>query len=79
MTDMARLLATGEAHKRRAATSMNARSTRAHTVVILNRELDGVENKFFFADLGGSETLSKSNAAAGVKMWRMTSCCCCPR
>merc|ERR1719240_1048339 len=68
MTDMARLLATGEAHKRRAATSMNARSTRAHTVVILNRELDGVQNKFFFADLGGSETLSKSNAAAEVKM-----------
>jgi len=66
-------LATGETRKRKAATAMNERSTRAHTVLVLrliqrSTELQApVESTLFLADLGGSEKVSKSRANEGVK------------
>jgi kinesin family protein 5 len=63
------LLRVGDAGKRRAATAMNERSTRAHTIFVLNltRDVNGTNSRFFFADLGGSEQLTKSQADAGTK------------
>jgi kinesin family protein 5 len=55
------LLLRGEEQKRRAATAMNERSTRAHAVVVLSlRQTDsdtGVTHvsHLFLVDLGGSE------------------------
>mmetsp|Transcript_12290 Transcript_12290/g.22091 ORF Transcript_12290/g.22091 Transcript_12290/m.22091 type:complete len:650 (-) Transcript_12290:94-2043(-) len=74
------LLLRGEEQKRRAATAMNERSTRAHAVVVLSlRQTDsdtGVTHvsHLFLVDLGGSEQLSKSGAAemakdAGTTSW----------
>ncbi|EEH54826.1 uncharacterized protein MICPUCDRAFT_4313, partial [Micromonas pusilla CCMP1545] len=64
MSDVERLLEVGDAQKRRAATSMNERSSRAHSVFTLSlkqtdertgREL---KSRLCLADLGGSEKLS---------------------
>jgi len=68
------LLQHGEVAKRRAATAMNERSTRAHTVFVLSLsvqrrrrqscegdlQLPARRSRFYFADLGGSEQLAKS-------------------
>eukprot|EP01052_Picozoa_sp_SAG31_P002698 SAG31_NODE_97_length_25714_cov_19.477142_2_plen_984_part_00 len=65
------LLLQGEGAKRRAATAMNARSSRAHALLILTltQSANGVEanSHLVLADLGGSEQLSKSGAT-GVRM-----------
>jgi len=61
------LIAQGDSCKRKAATAMNERSSRAHALFILSltQTCDGVEriSRLFLADLGGSEKLSKSGAA----------------
>ena len=73
LADMRRLLEKGDALKRRAATAMNERSSRAHAIVIFNlRQTKGegapaVQSKLMVADLGGSENLSQSKAADSVK------------
>jgi kinesin family protein 5 len=56
----------GEKQKRIAATALNARSSRAHTLVILTLQQDchmtGVtaKSRLFLVDLGGSEQIKKS-------------------
>lgn len=60
------LLKQGEAAKRHAATEMNSRSSRAHTLLILSLtqtagSIEAVSN-LCLADLGGSEQLTKSGA-----------------
>ena len=80
MSDVCRLLAEGDAQKRRAATAMNDRSSRAHAVftmsLVQRDESTGRElrSRLCLADLGGSEKLSKSKAndfaaAAGTVSW----------
>jgi kinesin family protein 5 len=58
------LLKTAESNKRRAATAMNTRSTRAHTLTYLSlRQTRGdvrLKSLLCLADLGGSEQLKKS-------------------
>ena len=65
------LIRKGDACKRRAATAMNERSSRAHALVILSlvqRRGDvEVRNRLFLADLGGSEKLSRSDVAKDFK------------
>ena len=65
------LIRKGDACKRRAATAMNERSSRAHALVILSlvQRRGGVEvrNRLFLADLGGSEKLSRSDVAKDFK------------
>lgn len=63
------LLDAGSQVKRQAATAMNERSTRAHTILLLSLKVRGKSpddrartSRFYFADLGGSEQLSKSHA-----------------
>jgi kinesin family member 5 len=71
MADIVRILRQGEQQKRRAATAMNDRSTRAHGIFILNliqRDLSSgvtVTSKLFLADLGGSEQVKKSGVEPG--------------
>lgn len=71
---LAELLARGEQRKRRAATAMNQRSTRAHTILVLRlrqHHQDAadrtIESTLFLADLGGSERVSKSHANEGIR------------
>ena len=72
MGDVRRALEDGDAQKRRAATAMNARSSRAHAVftvsLVQTDEETGKEmrSRLFLADLGGSERLKKSLANEGV-------------
>ena len=60
------LLNRGEAQKRKAATAMNERSSRAHSILILTlRQKNsvtgiGMTSRLFLVDLGGSEQLKKS-------------------
>jgi len=67
------LIAKGDSCKRKAATAMNERSSRAHALFILSltqTEVDtGIERttRLFLADLGGSEKLTKSQAADDFK------------
>ena len=68
---MQSLLLQGESAKRRAATAMNERSSRAHALLILTLtqnagNMESVSH-LCLADLGGSEQLSKSGAT-GVRM-----------
>jgi len=65
--EVAELLRVGDEAKRRAATAMNARSTRAHTVFVLTLTKGANRSRFYFADLGGSEQISKSKADADTK------------
>lgn len=69
MEEILSLLAKGEETKRRAATAMNDRSTRAHSLFILTLRQEypsagqsgmKLTSKFFLADLGGSEQVKKS-------------------
>jgi kinesin family protein 5 len=68
LSEIMQLLAIGEEQKRRAATLMNERSSRAHSVLILSLKQRDVrsgvvkESKAFLADLGGSEKVKKSQA-----------------
>jgi len=67
------LISKGDGCKRKAATAMNERSSRAHALFILSltqTEVDtGIERttRLFLADLGGSEKLTKSQAADDFK------------
>jgi len=71
MADVSNALELGESQKRRAATAMNDRSTRAHSIFILTLrqecEKTGASrtSKLFLADLGGSEQVKKSKVEAG--------------
>ena len=62
----------GEKQKRKAATAMNERSSRAHSIVILNlhQECHSTRvtstSKLFLADLGGSEQLKKSQPMKNI-------------
>mmetsp|Transcript_25430 Transcript_25430/g.65726 ORF Transcript_25430/g.65726 Transcript_25430/m.65726 type:complete len:678 (-) Transcript_25430:87-2120(-) len=65
--DASALLLTADRAKRRAATAMNERSSRAHTVLLLTltqRSAEGLElrSTLCLADLGGSEQLKRSQA-----------------
>ena len=69
--DVMRLLSQGESAKRKAATAMNSRSSRAHSVFIVTLRqkcLDSRKNitsKLFLADLGGCEQTKKSKLDGG--------------
>jgi kinesin family protein 5 len=69
LSEIMHLLRIGEDQKRRAATMMNERSSRAHSILILSlTQLNletGVErtSKMFLADLGGSEQVKKSQVS----------------
>jgi hypothetical protein len=71
MDDIVKLLKIGEDQKRRAATAMNDRSTRAHGLFILHlkqRDIHSdvtISSKLFLADLGGSEQVKKSQVEPG--------------
>ena len=71
LDDLHRLLAIGEARKRRAATKMNARSSRAHALFIMTLVCrDAVSDKevhsqLYLADLGGSEQVKRSEVHHG--------------
>jgi kinesin family protein 5 len=71
--DFDALLASGEDRKRKAATAMNERSTRAHTLLIfrLTQKVKHMatpcESVLVLADLGGSEKLTKSKANEEMK------------
>jgi len=71
VTDVVKSLLLGEKQKRRAATAMNDRSSRAHSIFIitLNQKCDstGVSrtSKLFLVDLGGCEQTKKSGVVSG--------------
>lgn len=66
LADAEELLRAGEAHKRLAATEMNERSSRAHTLVLLTLRQEVVAtgrvltSQLCLVDLGGSEQTKKS-------------------
>lgn len=70
------LLDRGEKQKRKAATALNARSSRAHTLFIVTLQQECIESgrtatsRLFLVDLGGSEQIKRSqpyNKAQGNK------------
>mmetsp|Transcript_4843 Transcript_4843/g.9815 ORF Transcript_4843/g.9815 Transcript_4843/m.9815 type:complete len:731 (+) Transcript_4843:4365-6557(+) len=69
--DVMKLLWRGEAQRRKAATAMNSRSSRAHSVFIvsLNQKClnsnKSIKSRLFLADLGGCEQTKKSQLEAG--------------
>mmetsp|Transcript_34120 Transcript_34120/g.102048 ORF Transcript_34120/g.102048 Transcript_34120/m.102048 type:complete len:813 (-) Transcript_34120:2163-4601(-) len=69
--DVMTLLQHGESQKRKAATAMNERSSRAHSLFILTLRqqclsTDEIKtSKLFLADLGGCEQTKKSDISAG--------------
>jgi kinesin family protein 5 len=71
VSDVVSALALGEAQKKRAATAMNDRSTRAHSIFIITLRQECMStgasrtSKLFLADLGGSEQVKKSKVEAG--------------
>lgn len=66
MSNTLELLNVGEKQKRKAATAMNERSSRAHSIFIITMKQSCKEtgvsltSRLFLADLGGSEQLKKS-------------------
>lgn len=70
--DIVRELKIGEKKKRRAATSLNAHSSRAHSIFIVRLNQTCIStginrvSKLFLVDLGGSEQTKKSNIVAGT-------------
>lgn len=70
---LAALLGEGDRRKRQAATRMNDRSSRAHTLLLFRLRqqrphmAEAKESVMILADLGGSEKLTKSGANEGVK------------
>jgi hypothetical protein len=72
LSDIQHVLEIGEQQKRCAATAMNDRSTRAHSLFILTLSQRHPSNgmslrtRLFLADLGGSEQVKKSQVEAGV-------------
>eukprot|EP00587_Corethron_hystrix_P002073 CAMPEP_0113327030 /NCGR_PEP_ID=MMETSP0010_2-20120614/18985_1 /TAXON_ID=216773 ORGANISM="Corethron hystrix, Strain 308" /NCGR_SAMPLE_ID=MMETSP0010_2 /ASSEMBLY_ACC=CAM_ASM_000155 /LENGTH=622 /DNA_ID=CAMNT_0000187697 /DNA_START=821 /DNA_END=2689 /DNA_ORIENTATION=- /assembly_acc=CAM_ASM_000155 len=71
LRDLKGLLSEGELYKKKAATIMNAKSSRAHTLVVLTLRQKRIEtsltitSKLFMVDLGGSENTKKSRIEAG--------------
>ena len=81
ISELTEVLKVGDAQKRRAATAMNERSSRAHSLFILSLKqtaLDTgvvVNSKLFFLDLGGSEQVKKSkvnDSASGRNVANIT-------
>ena len=70
MNDVEKVLRVGDSQKKRAATAMNDRSSRAHAIFILHLHQKctktGAEasSKLFMSDLGGCEKVSKSGVAS---------------
>jgi len=81
LADINNLLAEGESQKRKAATAMNERSSRAHSIFVLSLTQQAcvagapaVSSRLVLADLGGCEKVTKSKAdegtaAAGTGTW----------
>eukprot|EP00596_Hydrurales_sp_CCMP1899_P005227 CAMPEP_0119050078 /NCGR_PEP_ID=MMETSP1177-20130426/68072_1 /TAXON_ID=2985 /ORGANISM="Ochromonas sp, Strain CCMP1899" /LENGTH=726 /DNA_ID=CAMNT_0007028065 /DNA_START=291 /DNA_END=2471 /DNA_ORIENTATION=- len=73
MVDVAETLRVGANQKRRAATAMNDKSSRAHSLFILTLQQRCVRtnvqrtSRLFLADLGGSEQVKKSKVGGAVK------------
>jgi len=72
LVEVETLLRAGAQYKRQAATQMNERSTRAHSLLVVTLETKTragniVKSRLFLADLGGSERISKSKAGDQVK------------
>lgn len=72
MEDVVALLKQADEYKRQAATAMNDRSTRAHTLLLahlttITKTGVKVTSKLFLVDLGGSERITKSKAGEAVK------------
>ena len=71
ISDIIELLKVGDAQKRKAATAMNDRSSRAHSIIILTLQQECLQtastktSRLFLADLGGSENVKKSLVEAG--------------
>jgi len=71
ISDLIHALKIGDTQKRRAATAMNDRSTRAHSLFILTLKQNAITSeksitsRLFFADLGGCEQVKKSKIEAG--------------
>ena len=69
--DIEDALRRGDSQKRRAATAMNERSSRAHSLFILALEMENphtrvrTSSRLFLADLGGSEQVKKSQVQGG--------------
>lgn len=65
------LLEHGDAYKKKAATAMNERSSRAHALLVLNLDMEDeranvtIRSQLFLADLGGSEQVKRSKVAHG--------------
>jgi len=69
MDDISTILKVGDSQKRRAATAMNDRSSRAHAIFILTLKQTAPSgtvacSKLFMADLGGCEQVKKSGVKA---------------
>mmetsp|Transcript_572 Transcript_572/g.1021 ORF Transcript_572/g.1021 Transcript_572/m.1021 type:complete len:668 (+) Transcript_572:79-2082(+) len=66
LQEAVKLLNRGETQKRKAATALNARSSRAHTLFIVTLQQECVESgvtatsRLFLVDLGGSEQIKRS-------------------
>ena len=73
MEDISAVLKQGEAQKRRAATAMNDRSSRAHAIFILRLRQKNIKTgaevsaRLFMADLGGCEQVKKSGVQGSSK------------
>lgn len=71
VSDVMKILQLGENQKRRAATAMNQRSSRAHSIFIvtLNQVCESTNvsrtSKLFLVDLGGCEQIKKSEIYSG--------------
>ena len=74
MRDVITLLREGQARKRFAATAMNERSSRAHTVLVISLEQTNLEtssmmtSKLFLADLAGCEQIKQSKVEGQRKV-----------
>eukprot|EP01060_Flectonema_neradi_P026981 TRINITY_DN36615_c0_g1_i1.p1 TRINITY_DN36615_c0_g1~~TRINITY_DN36615_c0_g1_i1.p1 ORF type:complete len:632 (+),score=153.71 TRINITY_DN36615_c0_g1_i1:54-1949(+) len=66
LADIHELLAKGDLCKRRAATSMNDRSSRAHSLFILTLCKNDVRSTLVLADLGGSEDARRSGVTNNI-------------
>ena len=71
LNDIYKALSTGDLQKRRAATAMNDRSSRAHSLFVVTMEMFNIKtgvrmkSELYLADLGGSEQVKKSKVHHG--------------
>ena len=66
LEDIQLLLSKGDICKRRAATSMNDRSSRAHSLFMLTLTKNGIQSTLVLADLGGSEDARRSGVTNNI-------------